>query len=109
MKFRASFISYAKATLLVKPTDGAFDHPADFSQPAAMFGAALGEKRYDSQPSQDFTRGLRIVGAITVGASGRERGRPGLPRTAGMLTTIGRSFMISFVLAPESSTTSGTP
>src|SRR4051812_2037537 len=66
MKVVSSLVSYTQPALLVKPTDGAFDYPAKNSQPAAMFGTTLGQKRFDAQPVQQSACGLGIVGAVAV-------------------------------------------
>jgi len=45
----ASIVSHPKPSLLMQPSDGALDHVPHFAEPAAMFGAALCQDRFDAQ------------------------------------------------------------
>jgi len=59
------FIPDAKATILEQPGKGGLHHPAVLTQPATMFGVALGDQRGDAAIAQrlpDLLLG--IVGPI---------------------------------------------
>jgi hypothetical protein len=62
----AAVISHAKASERMEPTDRAFDDPAVHAQTTAMFRAPLGQVRLDSEPTQQATGWLAIVGAVRV-------------------------------------------
>lgn len=61
-----AFISYSQAPELVKPGNGAFNHPAVGSQAAAVRGAAFGQKRLDALVLETGAECRAVVGAISI-------------------------------------------
>jgi hypothetical protein len=49
---RPLFVAHAQATKLIQPGEGPFHNPPPSSQPAAVFGVALREKRDDASVTQ---------------------------------------------------------
>ena len=66
----AAFEANAQSAVLVQPTVGAFDHPAGFSQSAAVGGAAACQDRLNMAQDQLLTVGLGIVSPIALHAIG---------------------------------------
>ena len=62
----ATVVAHSEASKGMKPTDRPFDDPAIHAQSAAVFAAALGQMRLDSQPPQQLSGRLAIIGAISI-------------------------------------------
>src|SRR5262245_6436628 len=63
MDIGAAFVAYAESSMLMKPSDRSFDHPAGLPQSTAMFGEATPKFRFNAPTSQ-----LPLMGAGTVSA-----------------------------------------
>src|SRR6201986_2401214 len=62
----AAFEANAQSAVLVQPAVGGFDHPAGFSQSAAVGGAAACQDRLNMPQDQLLTVRLRIVCTISL-------------------------------------------
>src|SRR5437870_9897256 len=85
MNVTSLFISYSQTTLLMKPTDRAFDDVANDSKPTSMFRASFGKERLDAQPSQDGSRRFAIIRAIGVQLLRPRSRMPGLAAHGGQV------------------------
>jgi hypothetical protein len=70
MDVRTAFIADTKATILVQPAQGAFDHPAEHAQATAVLGIPPRQNRLDAALAEVLPMGLRIVGSVTLHAIG---------------------------------------
>ena len=70
MDFRGSFVADAQPSELVKPSDGAFDDPAIFSEPTAVAGVSLGNHRLDAERPKHFGMSAGMVGPVSEKALG---------------------------------------
>lgn len=68
MNRRSSFVANAQAAELMKPGDGALDHPARLAQASAMRRAACGQFGVDATRLQSISMRLRVVTVITLHA-----------------------------------------
>jgi len=69
-----SFVAHFQSSELVQPGNGAFDHPACFTQTAAVGLAALGEHRADTLSPKGSTMGGRVVGTVALHTGGTPAG-----------------------------------
>jgi len=68
--FRATFEANSKATELMEPREGAFDHPTMFTQPTSVGRSSLGDEGMDTTDSQALAMRFGVVGAVRVEAVG---------------------------------------
>src|SRR5471030_2571566 len=61
-----SIESAAKPAEGVQPGIGSLDRPTSLSQPATVFGVALGNDRRYSQPTQDGSQRFGIIAAVAL-------------------------------------------
>lgn len=82
MNVRTAFIADSKATKLMQPTVGPFDHPTMNSQATAVSGAAFGQHRLDATLTQFSSVRLRVVGSIALDSlrTSARTPAPGRPR-----------------------------
>jgi hypothetical protein len=93
----------------MEPGDCPFDDPPHDAEAAAVGRAAARDHRDDALRVQPIAMRLGVVAAVPWRTSGRRRGRPRRPRTAGSAATNGSSCVMSFTLAAVTCATSGTP
>lgn len=78
MDIGSSFITYAKAAVLVQPTDSSLHDPSLLAQATSVIRAATSQYRCDSQPSQHHAVALGVIGAISLDAFRSLPARAGL-------------------------------
>ena len=65
MNIITAFITNSQSAKLMQPGKRSLDHPAENSQPAAVFRSALCQKRIYTQLTQCISMGLAVVSSVT--------------------------------------------
>lgn len=104
-----AFPADAQASEAVEPGEGPLDHSPVSAQSCAVPGAAAGDGWHDASLAD-----LVAVRIVVVAAVGEERvrlaaGRPTRPRTGGIASSNGSSWVTSLRLPPVTRTASGVP
>ena len=66
MDVAATFIADRQPTVLVQPTEGAFHHPTEDTQPTAMFLVASRQLGYNASPPQRLPMSAGVVGLVAL-------------------------------------------
>lgn len=115
-KFQERFVNVgstfkpdAKTMETMEPRVSPFNDPAKFSEAAAVFGAALRDRRFDATFAQSLTVPVGIVATIGIGDL-RLLKRPTAHATNRRIaSTSGSSWVTSFRFAPVRIALTGTP
>jgi hypothetical protein len=105
----AAFVADAQPPVLVQPGDRALDDPrfVPSPEPWSLFGQAIFarmcRRRSSARPSREW------YARSPYSARGRRRGRPRRPRTGGISSMSGISWVMSLRLPPVSEQASGVP
>ena len=99
-----AFIANREATKPVEPGERPLDDPAEHAKAAAVGRAATAEDRNNAAGGEAITMWLRIVSPCRT--SGRRRGRPRRPRTAGKSATKASRWVMSLTFAAVTCATS---
>jgi len=95
----SALITHVETAKAMEPGQGAFHDPAGAAQTTAVRATTSGELSANAARVEVVAVGLRIVGAIALDKSRPRRGAPGHPRSGGMLSTSGSSWVTSWRLA----------
>ena len=105
----AALVAHAQTTKAVKPSQGAFDHPAVTTKTLAALLPAPGDAGEDAACPQRRPAASVVVVLVGVQLFGRRRGRPLGPAMGSTAARVCSSILESCTLAAESTAAKGRP
>lgn len=109
MDVGSSLPSVAEASEAVEPGEGAFYHPPVAAQAGAVGCAASGDDGQDAAGTDLVPVEVVVVAAVCEDGVRLAAGSAHAPRTGGMASSSGRSWVTSLRLPPVRMTASGVP
>ena len=100
MHLGAAFVADEQPLELVQVREGAFDDPADAAEAGAVLCLAAGDHGFDPAGADESAVLVVVVAASRTTWSGRRRGRPTKPATAGTRSSSGISWVTSWRFPP---------